>query len=680
MKTLDLIFVLIYIALAIAFVWRIFFSKNKNAKKTIYFGFHIIYFALAIGFVWSFKKIIDIQYFSEENYAEIGEKIKPKPIKDFPKRGTIYCEGRNGEKLILSEDLPVYNIFFNGEHIHAIEKAIKDGDIIMSVKRAGDTIATKRRFREKDNMNDFFNATDSIKLLANQMKAKFGSKAVGYDELMKAYREKNPKARLLLDTIIDFNFFELQKIENFALFNGRGKYGSCLVKEEKANRIFPFGDLARVAIGNVDRNKDGGFNKGKYGIEAQFDSIMRGVAGEKQNLKISINKEVIKIDPKTRKKKGADITLTLDMEIQEIAYNALREKAQKLSAERACVIVMEVETGEIKAMVNLGENHREKGNTFNMATSSLTELGSVFKVPSMIVALEKGLVTPETLVEAGSTKYRISEAEGHNFGLMSASEVLVRSSNKGIANIIGGAFENKPKEYIEALKKTYIDAPMNFDLPTASINIENITKNDLPARAIGYVAMPPIYMLRFYNAIANNGKMVEPFLVKDISKVEDGKRKSIKEANIKGKNMQFPAAKKVVADSICSKNTLLAIKKMLFEVVNSKIGTGFSTQKTNVVFAGKTGTAQMRNGDHQGTFCGYFPIDAANMNAQPKYSCIVVIYKKGGVVWGSQSCDVFRNIAEQIFIMETTREFAQLDNVNRKDRKIAQLSKKIGVK
>jgi len=665
MKTLDLIFVLIYIALAIAFVWRIFFNKNKNAKKTIYFGFHIIYFALALGFVWSFKKIIDIQYFSDKDYATIGEKLKPKPTKDFPKRGTIYALDRNGERVILSEDLPVYNIFFNGAHIHAIEKAIRDGEIIMN----------KKRFREGDNMNDFFNATDSIKVLARQLREKFGSKAVCYDELMKAYRDSNPKARLLLDTIMDFNILKLNEISNFALFNGRGKYGSCLVRVEKANRTFPFGDLAKRTIGDVDKHKDGGFNKGGYGIDAQFDSIMRGVAGEKQNLKISINKEVIKIDPKKRKQKGADLVLTLDMEIQEIVANALRQQAQRLGAARACAIVMEVETGEIKAMVNLGENYREAGNSFNMATSSITELGSVFKVPSMIVALEKGLVTPEKMIDAGSTKYNIKEAGDRNFGQISASDIISKSSNIGIVNIIGKAFENNPKEYIELLQKTYIDAPMQFDLPTANINIGNITRADLPARSIGYVAMPPIYMLRFYNAIANNGKMVEPFLVKNISK----EGKTIKEVNIKGRNMPFPAKTKVVADSICSKNTLLAIRKMLFEVVNS--GTAKAHKSSIVTFAGKTGTSKPKNNDHQATFCGYFPVDAANMNAKPKYSCIVVIYKEDGTIGGAESCYVFKNIAERIFIMENTREFAQLDNsenkIDRNDRKIAQLSKKI---
>ena len=662
MKTFEIIFILFYSILAIAFVWRILY-KNKNVKKTIYFGFYIIYFALLFGFIWNFKKIIDIQYFSDKNYAAISNKLKSKPMIDYPKRGTIYCYDRNGEKVILSEDLPIYNIFFNGEHIHTIEKAIRDGEIIMN----------KTRFKDGDNMNDFFNATDSIKVLADQLAKKYGSKAVSYNELIKAYEDKNPKAKLL-NTVIDFDIIKLKEISDFALLNGRGKYSSCLVKVEKANRIFPYEDLAKKTIGNVYKERKNGFYKGEYGIEAQFDSIMRGTIGEKQDLKISIKKTVTKIDPKKRKEKGADIILTLDMDMQEIVTECLRKKAQELNASNACAILMEVETGAIKAIANLGGSDYSEANDNlgNMAIKSRKEPGSVFKILSMMVALENKSVTPKTMINTSVTRFRVKEAHNRDYGTISAHQIIVKSSNRGVANIIGNAFEHNIQGYIEHIKKTSFDKNMDFDLEVATTGIDKINRDDIGANSIGYVFMPPIYMLRFYNAIANNGKMVEPFVVKDIIKND----KSVGKIDINGKTRCFPAQTRVVADTICSQKTLIDIKKMLIDVVKS------AYQNPKVVFAGKTGTSNTDG--HQITFCGYFPVDTENLNAKPKYSCIVVIYKQYAELDSKDSREVFRNIAEKIFIMENTKEFAQLDNseknINKKNRKIVQLSKKIGVK
>ena len=681
MKTLEVIFILVYAALALAFIWRIFISKNKkNAKKTIYFGFHVIYFALAIGFFWSFKRIVEIQYFSEKDYVAIGDKLKPKPTKDFPKRGTIYSLDRDGNKVILSEDLPVYNIFFNGAHIHDIEKAIEEGEIMIN----------KKKFRVGDDMNDFFNAADSIKVLAGQLAKQFGSRAVGYNELMRAYNEKNPKAKLL-DTVRDFNIIDLKKINDFTLFNGRGKYSSCLVKVEKANRVFPYKDLAKRTIGNVDKERIDGFYKGNYGIEAQFDSIMRGVAGEKQDLKISINKTVIKI--LKPKKKGADIILTLDMEMQEIVTECLRQQAQKLGAERACAILMEVESGEIKAMANLIKGQSSYYEKVNMAISDMNPPGSTFKTLSMLVALENGF-TADTIVNSFDKMYpKVTDhAPNVSWRAIPLSDVLVYSSNVGISNIIGSKFKNSPMNFVKEIHKTKINEEFDIMLPGAARfkigekkskndTIDRIDGEGLASLTYGYqVVVPPLYMLRFYNAIANGGKMINPFLVKDVISNE----KSVKELNINGKIVDFPANAKVVNSAICSSQTLKDLQKMLYDVVQKKGGTGYNYRSEKIKFAGKTGTAFFKeNGveTDQVSFCGYFPADSEG-KVKPKYTCIVIMQRKG--LWGSQSCEVFRNIAEKIFTMENTREFAQLDNsenkINIDNKKIAQLSKKIGVR
>jgi len=648
MKTVYLIFLLIYIALAIAFLLGIFIRK-RDANKKIYFGFHIIYFALTLGFIWNFAKIIDIQHFNNKDFAAIGDKLKGKPTVDYPKRGTIYCYDKNGEKIILSEDLPVFKIGFNGEQVKKIEKAIRDGEIVMRKKtvKDGEVVMIKKKFVEGDNMNDYFNASDSIKKLAGLLAKEFGSRTLSYDELMKAYREENNNAKLL-DTVIDI--IKLNKISQFVLFNGGGgKYGSCLVQTEKANRIMPYGDLAKRTIGDIFKDKKDGFNKGIYGIEAQFDSILRGIAGEKQNLKISLGRTVTQTNPKKPKQNGADIVLTLDMDMQDIVTGCLKQQAQKLGVERACAIVMEAETGEIKAMVNLLQGKNGYFEGANMAISNINPPGSTFKTLSMLVALENGF-TADTIINSFDKKFpKVTDHAPHaSWRAMPLSDVLVYSSNVGISNVVGGKFEKKPMDFIKAIHKTKINEEFDIMLPGAAkfqigpLKFENgkikyekdtINRTDLPSLTYGYqVIIPPLYMLRFYNAIANNGKLINPFLVKMI---DDN-----------GKIQKFST--KTVNNSICSENTLKELQKMLYDVVNKKGGTGYEYRSQKVNFAGKTGTATF-SGTDQVSFCGYFPADTTG-TVKPKYSCIVVMQRKG--IWGSQSCEVFKNIAEIIYALE----------------------------
>jgi len=672
MKTLYLIFISIYIVLAIAFVLGIFIKK-RSANKTIYFGFHIIYFALALGFVWNFVKIIDIQHFPEhflpdingKNFKEIGDSIKGQPTIDYPKRGTIYCYDKNGEKIILSEDLPVYKIGFNGEQVKRIEKAIRDGEIVMRKKtvKDGEVVMIKKKFSKDDNMNDYFNASDSIKKLADLLAKEFGGKAAGYNDLMKAYNNENRNAKIL-DTVIDI--IKLNKISQFVLFNGgNGRYGSCLVQTEKANRIMPYEGLAKRTIGDIYKDKKDGFNKGIYGIEAQFDSILKGVAGEKQNLKISLGRTVIKTNPKKPKQKGADIVLTLDMDMQEIVANCLIQQAQKLSAERACAILMEVETGEIKAMVNLIQGKNGYFEGANMAISNMNPPGSTFKTLSMLVALENGF-TADTIVNSFDKKYpKVTDhAPNVSWRAIPFSDVLVFSSNVGISNAIGGKFGKNPMNFIKEIHKTKINEEFDIMLPGAAkfqigpikyekgkiiYGKDTTNSSDLPSLSFGYqVVIPPIYMLRFYNAIANNGKLINPFIVKDICR----NGKSVKEINVNGKTVDFPAKTQVVNPSICSTQTLKQLQKMLYEVVRKKGGTGYEHKSEKVEFAGKTGTAVFKvNGEttDQVSFCGYFPADSIGI-VKPKYSCIVVMQRKG--LWGSQSCEVFKKIAEKIYALE----------------------------
>lgn len=654
------IFGLIYAALAVAFVWRVF-NKNKKTKEKIYWGFHIIYFALVFGFLANFVKIINIQYFVPEKYwQDIKKEVEYKIVDDLPKRGTIYWLDKNDEKVILSEDMPLYEIYFNGKQVHNIIDAIKKREI---------TVDGGRRFnKEKDNINDFFNVNDSINKLAAKLANYFKDKDKSeYAKLLKdAYNGNKTKK---LGHII--NIIQLDSISDFALFNkGKDKtYGSCLYTEEKSNRMMPYGNLAKRTIGTVDYDKKSAYSS--YGIDWEYDSILRGVAGKKRSSKISINKRVTEIlEPK---QKGADITLTLDMYMQEIVADCLRRQAQKLGSTRACAILMEVETGAIKAMVNLGgAGYSENGIDINMVINSNNELGSVFKVPSIMVALEKNLVTESTVVNVATTKYGTEKdpiKDSHTITDPTVMGVIVQSSNVGTANIVCDAFYHKRDEYYNALSKLKFDAPLQFDYYFDTIN-RPAKPSIKGSRAIfgkqtyGYVGVSPLYMLRFYNAIANNGRMVNPFIIRDIEQ----NNKSLK---------GFPKKRgEVVSDTICSENTLKIIQKMLLQVVENKNGTAHSFKSDKVTFAGKTGTADIKSPRiaSQGTFCGYFPAD------NPKYSCIVVMFREGSAnLWGAESCSVFKDIAERIFIMEPTQKFPQSDNseqnIDKNNKKIAFLTK-----
>ena len=619
MNTLNWIFGFIYIALAIAFVWGVLLSKGKEANQKIYFGFHIIYFAWVVGFAWCFAKVIDIQYFSKKSWCTISENMKyNKKETTFAKRGTIYAS--NGE--VLSEDWALYKIYFNGQQVHNIRRDIKEKKI------------TVAEFKEND----------SIKQLAKQLSEFFNDKsAASYEEILfKAYRNKNKQ---LLHAKI--NIIDLGKISKFTLFNGgkNKQYGTCLLKDEIANRMMPYNGLAKGIIGSIHKVRQGDYYMGQYGIEHVYDSLLRGKNGEQQDLKISNRKKVSKI--LTPKRDGDNIVLTLDVDFQEIVTNSLYQKIEEYNRkntniERACVILMEVETGAIKAITNLvqtSDGTYSEPNGGTMAIVSNNELGSVFKVPSIMVALENGLISnPDSMIYVKSTPYSgMKDHAPFKEDYLSVTQVIAKSSNVGMANIFCPAYhgnKSKNKIYFDAMSALKFDAPINFELYVPSPIIENVERvNDFQRRVIGYICVSPLYMLRFYNAIANNGKMINPFIIKD--------KRTVKGKSLKG----FPKTKgEIVTEKICSERTLGIVQNMLFEVVNS--GTAKGNKSKTVTFAGKTGTADIISENaSQGTFCGYFPAE------KPKYSCIVVMYKKtvgGGNLWGTESCSVFKDIAEKI--------------------------------
>ncbi len=480
------------------------------------------------------------------------------------------------------------------------------------------------------------------------------------NHILTGRKRKSRYYRLIKRTV---SYTEKQEMASYPLFR-RGKFTSGLIFEEVAQREKPFGQLASRTIGDVYGDLSIG---GKNGLELAYDSLLRGTDG--LGVKQNIGGSYVTIRTK-EPKNGVDITSTIDIDIQDITYNALKDELEKVNADNGCAIVMETKTGKIKAISNLGRNSNGTySELMNYAFADISEPGSTFKIVSMMAALEDGVVSPEDTVETGNGLYKYfgSLMRDHNwnkggYGTITAAQSIWYSSNIGVAKLILKAYEDKPADFVNAVYRTGINKTFDIDIPGAAKPIIRYpndstrywSKTALPWMSFGYeTQIPPIYTLNFYNAIANGGKMMKPYLVENIKN---------------GSDLISRNKPEVLQRSICSGSTLKAIKKMLEEVVTD--GTATMINSDRLKLAGKTGTALISQGKggynsggrfYQVSFCGYFPAD------NPEYSCIVVIrrprigYPSGGAMSGM----VFKNIAERTYAQSTTSDKIEKDTISK---------------
>ena len=402
-----------------------------------------------------------------------------------------------------------------------------------------------------------------------------------------------------------------------------------------------YGSLASRTLGDVYRDSDAA----KSGLEWCYDTLLRGRNGICHRTKVRRKwLNFVDLEPVN----GHDLVSTIDVRIQDIAEKALVDKLKELNAEKGVVILMEVATGDIRAMVSMTHIKDSISGTDgyyeiqNDAINALWEPGSTFKTASMMVAMEDGYITPETIVdcEGGICQMHGRNMKDHNwakggYGALTVTQILGQSSNIGVSKIIDRYYHNQPEKYFQGLYNIGVGIPLNMPMGATPIvkMRKNWSKTDLAWTSIGYVSqIAPISTLAFYNAIANNGKMVRPRFVK--SELDNG---------IVVRN--FPV--EVIKERICSSKTLRNIQEILEKVVSEGLGKKAGNKKFRV--SGKTGTAQVaENGSYAGhkymvSFCGYFPSDA------PKYSCIVCIYKRGLPASGGTQCGpVFRQISQLV--------------------------------
>lgn len=439
------------------------------------------------------------------------------------------------------------------------------------------------------------------------------------------------------------SYTDLQKLKQFPLFR-MGRYKGGLRIEQKEVRELPFKILASRTIGYMRDVKP-------VGIEAAFNNDLKGVGGKRLMQKISGNvwmpvsdKDVV--EPKD----GNDIITTLDVNIQDVAENSLEEHLRSHNADHGCAVLMEVETGEIKAIANLSRT--KDGNyaeDFNYVIGEATEPGSTMKLASLLAAIDDGLIEPDDTVAVGNGTYNyygvpMKDSHPPRTSRLSVQQAFETSSNVGVSKIIWSAYVKKPQAFIDKLISFGLDEPLNLEIEGESKpHIKNTTDKSwsavsLPWMSIGYeVTLTPLQILTFYNAVANKGRMVKPRFVKEIR----NHGRLVKE---------FPV--QVLRDSIASQDALLKARKMMEGVVEH--GTASSLKSTQYKIAGKTGTAQIANSkygydknhpSYQASFVGYFPADA------PKYSCIVVVYSPSNSVYygGAVSAPIFKEIADKVF-------------------------------
>ncbi len=436
-------------------------------------------------------------------------------------------------------------------------------------------------------------------------------------------------------------FDRLEQIRKFPLIR-EGKYQGGLLVERKSKRLKPFKNLASRTIG-LDR-----LNAQSVGIEGAFDSYLRGNAGKKlmqrlaNGLWIPVH-DLSEIQPE----RGMDITTTLDMRTQDICQTALLRGLLNHDADFGVAIVMEVKTGAVKAIANL--NRQQGGNyweSFNHAIGDATEPGSTFKLASVMALLEDGYISVEDSVNINHGRAYFGSNEMRDSEWHSETNVTIRrafeiSSNVGIAKVVDKMYgrSNKGQQYVDRLVQFGLRDKTGIEIEgegTPEIRDANHSKwskvMSLPWMAHGYeLEITPLQTLAFYNAVANDGKKMKPFLVKNV---------------LDGGRVIKTFEPQVQIKQIASAATIREAQGLLEGVVLQ--GTGSALRSKDFTFAGKTGTTKLEywkegSDKYQSSFVGYFPAE------EPLYSCIVLINnpRKNGYYGGTVAGPVFREIAEK---------------------------------
>jgi cell division protein FtsI (penicillin-binding protein 3) len=587
-------------------------------RKSIVSRIAVIYFFLLLFGLGVIYNMVSVQKIKNERWEQIARNLKEHTISVAPNRGNICADDGS----VLATSVPGYFV--------RIDLAAE------GVKRV------------------FSNESDS---LAYYLSAFFrnASQKEYNDRLNAAYRNGN-RGFMLTPRKIDYQ--ELQKIKKFPILR-RGRFGGGLIIEQENHRITPLGSLALRTIGDLNKGAYGGVhgNIGYTGLEGAYEQYLKGKDGISYRENLS-GRWVTRteIEPQD----GMDIITTINVKLQDITESALLRNLEKHSADWGTAILMEVETGEIKAIANLG---RESGGyienyNYALGNQGCYEPGSTFKLVSLMAAMEDGLVDTSDVYDTGSGVWKYhgrtiydSDYKYGGHGKITVNQIFEKSSNVGIAKIITSAYEKNPKRFVDRVYGFGLNKPLGLEIKGEGRPFFKYPGDTdwwgttLAWMSYGYESkMTPLQVLTFYNAVANNGRMVKPMLVREIR--DNGMLVR-----------QFKT--EVLNPMIVTRETLGKAQKMLEGVCEN--GTGRSLQNPWFKIAGKTGTAQIATGTggyqkgmYLASFAGYFPAD------NPKYSLIVTINnpRSGAFYGGSVAGPVFKEIAERVFAAKNLFEEA----------------------
>lgn len=573
-----------------------------DSRKPILTRVYLVYGFMFVISLAIIAKILYIQLVEGEMWKAKAEKLSMKYFNIEPNRGNIY--DINGQMLATS--VPLFEIRMDAASTNIPDSVFKENV---------DSLAfyLSRYFKDK-NKTEYKNM------------------------LVKARANKN--RYLLIKRKVTFD--QLKAVRTFPIFK-LGKNSGGLITDVQSKRVYPYDHLGYRTLGWF---REG--NPNNVGIESAFNSEMQGMAGKRLYQRIPdgnwrpMNKSN-EIEPVN----GADILTTIDINIQDVAEEALLRQLEFNQADHGCAILMEVKTGEIRAIANLGRTKEGKyEELYNYAIGESSEPGSTFKLLSLLAAFEDGKVAPNDIVDVtgGITKFgnRTMRDSHLGDGVMTVQQAFEKSSNVGISKIIYKAYSSDPQAFVDRLHSFSMNKRVGLEIkgegrPQILGTKDGLWSNSsLPWMSIGYeVALTPLQILTFYNAVANDGVMVKPHFVREVRK-----------AGIPVKTFET----EIINKRIASKEAIDMAQVMLEAVVDH--GTGSALKNPIYKVAGKTGTAQVAQNkggynktNYKGSFVGYFPAD------NPKYSCIVVINNptKGGYYGGAISAPVFREIADRIY-------------------------------
>ena len=601
-------------------------DSGKKEKKRVSRKYLSLFFLMAVWGIFIIIKMAMVMFGERTYWNEVSKHLTSTNKVIEARRGNILSD----EGLLLASSVKQYRVFLDFRSAEKTpQRAEKD-------QMRKDTLFNRHVVEFARQINEIF-PKYSVQEFVNHYQKGFDSKSHSWPLLPGVSRNSYP---------VSYNQYKSLSRTVWL----KPKYERWFFSaESKISRQKPFGTLAARTIGGMYEAKDSARN----GLELSFDSLLRGVPGRGHVEKVQNVSRIVADIPQVD---GCDIRTTINVDMQDIAEVALRKVMDKWNAASGIVVLMEVPTGDIKAMASLTKTGPGQYDEIqNNAVREIYEPGSTFKPVSMMVALDDGKISMtdsvfcENGVYTGFGGSRMTDS--HKYGWLDVTHIIMNSSNIGTSKLIHAAYKDNPQAFVDGVYRTGINT--HFDLQLKGVAAPVIRREGywdatrLPWMSIGYnTQLPVINTLAFYNGFANGGCMVAPRLVTEVTREGE----VVKE---------FPV--EVVRRHMCKDETLKKIQYMLEQVVVD--GTGKNAGSKYFVVAGKTGTAQLSQGSggyrsgpmrYMVSFCGYFPAD------NPQYSCIVSVRTDGGAAGGATwAAPAFHEISEKVMASRNLREIKE---------------------